>query len=181
MKTKDEKKCLEIDSNLNIWNQNNKIIVRKELKLKNSQTVIHKSITPKCQLKRNTFYEKKFNWISIWYILNNTCKQTLASSNGNDCITLSIKNIDYKKMGKSNDQCHFCKNEIESLMHLFYRCHTIKPVLRELKHVFKIILENNIVLVEENLIIGVYKGEITEYLLLVNLVMCILKWKHEIT
>jgi hypothetical protein len=27
----------------------------------------------------------------------------------------------------------------------------------------------------------VYKGEITEYLLLVNLVMCILKWKHEIT
>jgi hypothetical protein len=84
-------------------------------------------------------------------------------------------------MGKSNDQCHFCKNEIESLMHLFYRCHTIKPVLRELKHVFKIILENNIVLVEENLIIGVYKGEITEYLLLVNLVMCILKWKHEIT
>jgi hypothetical protein len=84
-------------------------------------------------------------------------------------------------MGKSNDQCHFCKNEIESLMHLFYRCHTIKDVLRELKHVFKIILENNIVLVEEKIIIGVYKGEITEYLLLVNLVMCILKWKHEIT
>jgi hypothetical protein len=41
--------------------------------------------------------------------------KALASSNGNDCITLSIKNIDYKKMGKSNDQCHFCKNEIESL------------------------------------------------------------------
>jgi hypothetical protein len=70
----------KINSNLNIGNQNNKIIVPKELKLKNSQTVIHKSITPKCQLKRNTFYEKKFNWISIWYILNNTCKQTLASS-----------------------------------------------------------------------------------------------------
>jgi cephalosporin hydroxylase len=84
-------------------------------------------------------------------------------------------------MGKSNDQCHFCKNEIESLMHMFYSCHTIKHVLHELKHVFKIILENNIVLVEENLIIGMYKGEITEYLLLVNLVMCILKWKYEIT
>jgi hypothetical protein len=83
-------------------------------------------------------------------------------------------------MGKSNDQCHFCKNEIESLMHLFYKCHTIKHVLHELKHVFKIILENNIVLVEENLMIEMYEGEITEDLLLVNLVICILKWKHEI-
>ena len=107
--------------------------------------------------------------------------KAFASSNGSDCITLSIKNIDYKKMEKSNGQCHFCKNEIESLMHLFYRWHTIKHVLHELKHVLKIILENNIVLVDENLIIGVYKGELTEFLLLVNLVMCILKWKDEIT
>jgi hypothetical protein len=77
-KRKMKNKSLEKDSNLNIWNQNNKIIVRKELKLKNSQTVIHKSITPKCQLNRNTFHEKKFNWISIWYILNNTCKQSIS-------------------------------------------------------------------------------------------------------
>jgi hypothetical protein len=41
-------------------------------------------------------------------------------------------------------------------------------------------LENNIVLVEENLMIGMYEGEITEDLLLVNLVIFILKWKHEI-
>jgi hypothetical protein len=38
------------------------------------------------------------------------------------------------------------------------------------------IFEKNIVLVEENLIIGVYAGEITEDLLLMNLVICILKW-----
>jgi hypothetical protein len=35
------------NSNLNIRNQNNKIIVPKELKLKNSKKVIHKQITPK--------------------------------------------------------------------------------------------------------------------------------------
>ena len=51
-----------------------------------------------------------------------------------------------------------------------------KHVLEELKHIFNIIFEKNIVLVEENLIIGVYEGEITEDLLLVNLVICILKW-----
>ena len=61
-------------------------------------------------------------------------------------------------------------------MHLFYRCHKIKHVLDELKHIFNIIFEKNIVLVEENLILGVYEGEITEDLLLVNLVICILKW-----
>jgi hypothetical protein len=55
---------------LNIRNHNNKIIVPKELKLKNIQKEIRKPITPKCQLKWDTFYEKKFNRISIWYILN---------------------------------------------------------------------------------------------------------------
>jgi hypothetical protein len=79
-------------------------------------------------------------------------------------------------MGKSNGQCHICKNEIESLMHLFYRCHKIKHVLDELKHIFNSIFENNIVLVEENLIIVVYEGEITEDILLMNLVICIFKW-----
>jgi hypothetical protein len=79
-------------------------------------------------------------------------------------------------MGKSNGQCHFCKNEIESLMYLFYRCHKIKHVLDELKHIFNSIFEKNIVLVEENLIIGVYEGEITEDILLMNIVICILKW-----
>ena len=61
---------LKIDSHLNIRNHNNKIIVPKELKLKNIKKEIRNRITPKCQLKWDTFYEKKFNWISIWYILN---------------------------------------------------------------------------------------------------------------
>ena len=41
---------------------------------------------------------------------------------------------------------------------------------------FNIIFEKNIVLVEENLIIELYEGEITEDLVLVHLVFCILKW-----
>jgi hypothetical protein len=56
---------LKIDSNLNIRNQNNKMIVPKELKRKNIQKVINKAITPKCQLKWEISYEKIFNWISI--------------------------------------------------------------------------------------------------------------------
>ena len=79
-------------------------------------------------------------------------------------------------MEKWNGQCHFCKNEIESLIRLFYRCHKIKHILNDVKHIFNIIFEKNIVLVEENLIIGVYEGEITENLLLMNLVICKLKW-----
>ena len=56
---------LKLDSNLNIGNQNNKIIVPKELKLKNIQKVIDKVFTPKYQLKWDIFYGKKFSWISI--------------------------------------------------------------------------------------------------------------------
>ena len=39
---------LKIDSNMNIRNQNNEIIVPIELKLKNILKVIDKAITPKC-------------------------------------------------------------------------------------------------------------------------------------
>ena len=56
MKKKREKK---INRNLNIRNHNNKIIVPKELKLKNFQKVIGKPIMPKCQLRLDTFHEKK--------------------------------------------------------------------------------------------------------------------------
>jgi len=61
-------------------------------------------------------------------------------------------------------------------MHLFYRCHKIKHVLDKLKRMFNIIFENNIVLVEENVILVVYEGEITADLVLVNLIICRLKW-----
>ena len=47
-------------------------------------------------------------------------------------------------------------------MHLIYRCHKIKHVLDELKHIFNIIFEKNIVLFEEKLILGVYEEETTE-------------------
>jgi hypothetical protein len=48
---------------LNIRNHNDiKIIVPKELKLeKKYQQVIGKPITPKCQLKWDTFYEKQLS------------------------------------------------------------------------------------------------------------------------
>ena len=61
-------------------------------------------------------------------------------------------------------------------MYLFYRCHQIKHVLDEIKHIFNIIFEKNIVLVEDNVIIGMHEREITAELLLVNLIICISKW-----
>ena len=91
---------LKLYSNLNIRNQNNNIIVPKELKLKNNQKILDKVITPKCILKWDIFDEKKFNWISIGIYLTrlNVCK-AFSSSNGNVCITFSIPNIDYKQWG----------------------------------------------------------------------------------
>ena len=95
---------------------------------------------------------------------------------------MSTQNIDYKKLGKSNAnlyicKCHLCKNEIESLIHLFFRCHKIKHALDEVKHIFIYIFEKNIERFEEHFILGVHEGEITENLLLLNCVTCILKWE----
>ena len=62
------------------------------------------------------------NKFGIYWTRLNVSK-ALSSSNGNVCISLATQNIDYKKMGKSNSKyickCHLCKNEIESLIHLF--------------------------------------------------------------
>ena len=85
---------------MNIRNHNDiKIIVPKELKLeKKYQQVIGKPITPKCQLKWDTFYEKQLsgNQFGIYWTRLNVSK-ALSSSNGNVCISLSTQNIDYKK------------------------------------------------------------------------------------
>ena len=60
-------------------------------------------------------------------------------------------------------------------MYLLCMCHKTKHVLDEIKHIVNIIFEKNIILVEENVILGLYEGEITPDLLLVNLIICILK------
>ena len=44
-------------------------------------------------------------------------------------------------METSNGQCRFCKNEIESLIHLFYMCHTIKHVSGEVNTYLKLFLQ----------------------------------------
>jgi hypothetical protein len=84
-------------------------------------------------------------------------------------------------MGKSNGKyickCHLCKIEIESLIHLFLRCHKIKHALDEVKHIFNILFEKNIELFEDHFILGVHEREITENLLFLNGVTCILKWE----
>ena len=100
---------------MNIRNQNNKIIVPKELKLQNIQKVIDKAITPKCQLKWDIFYEKKFNWISIgiyWKRLNAT--KALSSSNGNVSITYSIQNIKLHKLLQGTNIYHKFKTKMNS-------------------------------------------------------------------
>ena len=51
--------CLKTDSDMNIRDHNDKIIVPKELNLKNIQKIIRIPITPKCQLKCDTFSEKQ--------------------------------------------------------------------------------------------------------------------------
>jgi hypothetical protein len=35
-------------------------------------------------------------------------------------------------MGESNELCYFCKNNTDTLQHLFLKCLKIKPIIEEL-------------------------------------------------
>ena len=69
------------------------------------------------------------------------CKQSIIQFQWKCLHNIVYSEYRLQKMGKSNGQCHFCNNELEFLMHLFYRCHKIKHVLDELKHIFNSIFE----------------------------------------
>ena len=69
-----------------------------------------------------------------WTRLN--VNEALSSFNGNIIVYAEYR---LQKMGKPNGQGYFCKNDIESLIHLVYRCHKINHVLDEVKHIFTII------------------------------------------
>jgi hypothetical protein len=57
--------CLKTNSDMNIRDHNDKIIVPKELNLKNIQKIIRIPITPKCQLKCDTFSEKQLHFCTL--------------------------------------------------------------------------------------------------------------------
>jgi hypothetical protein len=59
-------------------------------------------------------------------------------------------------MGKSNGLWHFCKNNTETLQHLFFQCFKIKPIIEELNTMIIALCDQNYVLNEENIMLGVY-------------------------
>ena len=87
------------------------------------------------------------------------CKQSIIQFQWKCWHIIVYSEYTLQKMGKSNGKyiCkrHLCKNEIESLIHLFFRCHKIKHALDEVKHLFNILFEKNIERFEDHFILGV--------------------------
>jgi len=59
-------------------------------------------------------------------------------------------------MGKSNGLCHFCKNNTETLQHLFFQCLKRKPIIEELNTMIIALYDQNYVLNEEDIMLGIY-------------------------
>jgi hypothetical protein len=51
-----------------------------------------------------------------------------------------------QKMGKSNGFCHFCKNNTETLQHLFFQCLKIKSIIEELNTIIIALCDQTYVL-----------------------------------
>jgi hypothetical protein len=78
-------------------------------------------------------------------------------------------------MGKWNGLCHFCKNNTETLQHLFFKCFKIKPIIEELNTMIIALCDLTYVLNEENIMLGVYlydKHNIKEVLFVIYFYFC---------
>ena len=61
-----------------------------------------------------------------------------------------IQRVDYRKWVNQRDfDRHFCKNNTETLQHLFFQCLKIKPIIEELNTMIIALCDQNYVLNEE--------------------------------
>jgi hypothetical protein len=77
----------------------------------------------------NSFGEKKLTslcWI-ILFLLSQTNRLLSIYF-----ILLYTQRVDYRKWENQMDFSHFCKNNTETLQHLFFQCLKIKPIIEEL-------------------------------------------------
>jgi hypothetical protein len=90
-------------------------------------------VEPKCQNKWELIYNKKVMWEVLWRNRNLlSCKQQIIQFQWNCIHFIVYTESRLQRMGKSNGLCYFCKNNTESLQHLFFQYLRIKPIIEDL-------------------------------------------------
>ena len=102
---------------------------------------------PKCQNKWELIYNKKVMWEVVWKNLNLLrCKQKIIQFQWKYIHFIVYTKSRLQKMGKSNGLCHFCKNNTETLQHLFFQCLKIKSIIEELNTIIIALCDQTYVL-----------------------------------
>ena len=81
-------------------------------------------------------------------------------------------------MNLSNGRCHLCqiKANDEMMQHLFFKCPSVKKIIKEIKAIFnRSGLTANIEIKELNFMLGLYGGE--DLYVIFNTVIFISKWE----
>lgn len=142
------------------FNSKNKIMANKDVSLKLLQKELNIKTKPNCELKWNIYFNKELPWKQIW----SKIYYNFASRKSNQLSWKIIHNIVYteeklQKIGRSrNGLCHFCKIQLETLVHLFYGCNVIQELWRR---IYNMIQNNarfegliNLELNEESILLG---------------------------
>ena len=118
-------------------------------------------------------------WEVVWKNLNLlSCKQKIIQLQWKCIHFIVYTESRLQKMGTSNGLGPFCKNNTETLQHLFFQCLKIKPIIEKLNTMIIAVCDQTYVLNEENIMLGIYlydKHNIKE-VLFVNFVIFVAKW-----
>ena len=78
-------------------------------------------------------------------------------------------------MKLSDGKCHFCKNDLENIQHLFFGCYKIKGIVHEIEVLFlKLGMDDGFRISEEHMILGLNGNFVLKHIF--NTVIFITKW-----
>jgi len=132
---------------------------------------------PKCVTYWNNKYGKHLEWEQIWGNLKSSkCRNRIKEFQWKSIHNVLNTNARLRLMNKGNGICPMCNTEQEDQIHLFLKCHTIKPLIEKMQT--EITKRNiNFILNEENIIFGRDENlSKKENALLSNIIMN-LKWE----
>ena len=168
----------KLNNNLLIKRDTNKVVTFEDIKLKNIEKILNKTIIPKCQEKWENIYQNNIQWNLVWDSISKMKVKNKIQEFQWKCVHNILYTEDKLcKIGLSNGLCNLCKNHKENQQHLFFHCTKVKTTLKLLEDIIENVLQLNgtLQINQQTITLGYLKEPQTQRNV-VNILICIYKW-----